>query len=257
MSQMPNHPANSFYYPRLKELPPIASIKITQQSRSSDRQTPMSNHILPNSISPQRFSGKTTGSKAFWPRKAKNEWCYYTDLYYMKVIIWSHFQDFCPSAPLKQLYITYRCYKRMLIETALVPAEICTLLSFFTHTFLTPLSPSIQRHHWTAKCLSGHPGVCVWAPVPEGASATARVTSSCGRPTLASPALSWRNRLNAYHTAVWDSSNPRRAHKHRYCQYSTLGLMLSLLDWEMLLHLEHFLDNTKDLCVCHSQIVGI
>ncbi len=97
-------------------------------------------------------------------------------------------------------------------------------LSFFAHTFLTPLSPSIQRHHWTAKCLSGHPGVCVWAPAPEGASATAHVTSSCGRPTLASPALSWRNRLNAYRTAVWDSSNPRGAHEHRYCQYSTLGL---------------------------------
>ncbi|XP_034038079.1 spondin-2a [Thalassophryne amazonica] len=55
-SQMPNHPANSFYYPRLKELPPIASIKITQQSRSSDHQIHMSNHILPNSISPRRFS---------------------------------------------------------------------------------------------------------------------------------------------------------------------------------------------------------
>uniref|UniRef100_A0A665VNA8 Spondin-2-like n=1 Tax=Echeneis naucrates TaxID=173247 RepID=A0A665VNA8_ECHNA len=49
-SQMPNHPANSFFYPRLKELPPIASIKITQQNRSPDRQTLMSNHILPNSI---------------------------------------------------------------------------------------------------------------------------------------------------------------------------------------------------------------
>ena len=60
-SQMPNHPANSFFYPRLKELPPIASIKITRQHRSSDRQTLMSNHILPNSISPHRFSGKTTG----------------------------------------------------------------------------------------------------------------------------------------------------------------------------------------------------
>ncbi|XP_061691058.1 spondin-2a [Syngnathoides biaculeatus] len=55
-SQMPNHPANSFYYPRLKELPPIASIKITRQSRSHHRHVPMSNHILPNSISPQRFS---------------------------------------------------------------------------------------------------------------------------------------------------------------------------------------------------------
>ncbi|XP_071375954.1 spondin-2a [Centroberyx affinis] len=55
-SQMPNHPANSFYYPRLKELPPIASVKIKRQSRSPAHQTPMSNHILPNSISPQRFS---------------------------------------------------------------------------------------------------------------------------------------------------------------------------------------------------------
>ncbi|XP_046872063.1 spondin-2a [Hypomesus transpacificus] len=55
-SQMPNHPANSFYYPRLTELPPIASVRITRQVRSSGRQTPLSNHILPNSISPQRFS---------------------------------------------------------------------------------------------------------------------------------------------------------------------------------------------------------
>ncbi|PWA23418.1 hypothetical protein CCH79_00006029 [Gambusia affinis] len=55
-SQMPNHPANSFYYPRLKELPPIASIKITRQRRTPDRQTSISNHILPNSINPQRFS---------------------------------------------------------------------------------------------------------------------------------------------------------------------------------------------------------
>nr|XP_020478157.1 spondin-2-like isoform X3 [Monopterus albus] len=55
-SQMPNHPANSFYYPRLEKLPPIASLRITRQSRSADRQAPMSNHILPNSISPQRFS---------------------------------------------------------------------------------------------------------------------------------------------------------------------------------------------------------
>ncbi|KAM9375593.1 spondin-2a [Pholidichthys leucotaenia] len=55
-SQMPNHPANSFYYPRLKELPPIASIKIMKQSRSADHQNHMSNHILPNSISPRYFS---------------------------------------------------------------------------------------------------------------------------------------------------------------------------------------------------------
>ncbi|CDQ79707.1 unnamed protein product [Oncorhynchus mykiss] len=55
-SQMPNHPANSFFYPRLTELPPIASIRLTRQSRSSARQTPMSNHILPHPIHPQRFS---------------------------------------------------------------------------------------------------------------------------------------------------------------------------------------------------------
>ncbi|TNN58457.1 Spondin-2 [Liparis tanakae] len=54
-SEMPNHPANSFYYPRLKELPPMASIRISQQSRSSDRQILMSNHILPNTINPRRF----------------------------------------------------------------------------------------------------------------------------------------------------------------------------------------------------------
>uniref|UniRef100_A0A8C7QWT8 Spondin domain-containing protein n=1 Tax=Oncorhynchus mykiss TaxID=8022 RepID=A0A8C7QWT8_ONCMY len=39
-SQMPNHPANSFFYPRLTELPPIASIRLTRQSRSS-AQTPL------------------------------------------------------------------------------------------------------------------------------------------------------------------------------------------------------------------------
>ncbi|XP_072295081.1 spondin-2a [Eucyclogobius newberryi] len=55
-SQMPNHPANSFYYPRIKELPPIASFKLTRQRRLPNRQTVMSNHILPNSIIPQRFS---------------------------------------------------------------------------------------------------------------------------------------------------------------------------------------------------------
>ncbi|XP_070994798.1 spondin-2-like [Oncorhynchus clarkii lewisi] len=55
-SQMPKHPANSFYYPRLTELPPIASIRLTRQRRSSSRQTPMSNHILPHPIHPQRFS---------------------------------------------------------------------------------------------------------------------------------------------------------------------------------------------------------
>ncbi|XP_010902424.1 spondin-2a [Esox lucius] len=58
-SQMPNHPANSFYYPRLTELPPIASIQLTRQSRSPAHQTPLSNHILPHPINPlstRRFS---------------------------------------------------------------------------------------------------------------------------------------------------------------------------------------------------------
>ncbi|KAG9346829.1 hypothetical protein JZ751_007175, partial [Albula glossodonta] len=56
-SQNPNHPANSFYYPRLSELPPLATVRITRQSQVSARQIPLSNHILPHSM-PQYFSGK-------------------------------------------------------------------------------------------------------------------------------------------------------------------------------------------------------
>lgn len=55
-SQMPNHPANSFHYPRLTMLPAIATIKLFRQIRSASRQNPMSNHILPNSLSPRRYS---------------------------------------------------------------------------------------------------------------------------------------------------------------------------------------------------------
>lgn len=46
---------------------------------------------------------------------------------------------------------------------------------------------------------------------------------------------------------------------NRYCQYSNTGtFMLLLLDWKMLLHLERFLDNAKDLCVCGNlRLAGI
>ncbi|KAJ8408874.1 hypothetical protein AAFF_G00246920 [Aldrovandia affinis] len=54
-SQKPCHPANSFYYPRLSELPPLATVRITRQSKIPSHQTPLSNHILPRSM-PQYFS---------------------------------------------------------------------------------------------------------------------------------------------------------------------------------------------------------
>ncbi|XP_036404676.1 spondin-2a [Megalops cyprinoides] len=55
-SQNPSHPANSFYYPRLPELPPLATIRLTKQIRSAGRQNTLSNHILPHSNTPQRFA---------------------------------------------------------------------------------------------------------------------------------------------------------------------------------------------------------
>ncbi|XP_048883652.1 spondin-2a [Brienomyrus brachyistius] len=55
-SQNPNHPANSFFYPRLSELPPLATVKLTRQSRTPTRQNPLSNHILPHATLPKRFS---------------------------------------------------------------------------------------------------------------------------------------------------------------------------------------------------------
>ncbi|KAG7484599.1 hypothetical protein MATL_G00051520 [Megalops atlanticus] len=55
-SQNPSHPANSFYYPRLSELPPLATVRLTRQSKIPADQTPLSNHILRHSIVPQRFS---------------------------------------------------------------------------------------------------------------------------------------------------------------------------------------------------------
>lgn len=180
---MPNHPANSFYYPRLKELPPIASVRITQQSRSHNRQAPMSNHILPNSISPHRFSGKIRATLLFDIETS--------EMFDAGIIVF--------------VYIVHRnklCFCRFVLS-----------FSYISHLFSV-----IQRHPWTVKCHSGHPGVCVWVPAPEAACATVHDTSSCGRLMLASPALSWRSRLSVYHTAVWKSIN-----LHRDCQDSTLG----------------------------------
>lgn len=103
--------------------------------------------------------------------------------------------------------------------------ELCNTCVFaeLKHiSFISP-PPSTQWRHWTVKCLSGHPGVCVWAPAPEGVFATAPVTSFCGRPMLAPPAPSWRNRLNVYHTAVWNSSNP---------QWGTITDAASIQHWD-------------------------
>ncbi|RXN13900.1 spondin-2-like protein [Labeo rohita] len=56
-SQKPNHPANSFYYPRLTELPPLATIWVKRQARTPARQpNRVSNHILPDTTRPHRFS---------------------------------------------------------------------------------------------------------------------------------------------------------------------------------------------------------
>lgn len=83
-SQMPNHPANSFYYPRLKELPPIASIKITRQSRSADRQTVMSNHIMPNTIN-QRFSGEKNNWPCVLQKRTRQLFWQFWDLLYKTI----------------------------------------------------------------------------------------------------------------------------------------------------------------------------
>ncbi|XP_017547463.1 spondin-2a isoform X1 [Pygocentrus nattereri] len=56
-SQKPNHPANSFYYPRLPELPPLATIWLKRQTRLPVRQhNHVSNHILPHHTKPQKFT---------------------------------------------------------------------------------------------------------------------------------------------------------------------------------------------------------
>lgn len=62
-SQKPNHPANSFYYPRLTELPPLATIWVKRQGRSPVRQqNRVSNHILPEATKPHRFSGRSSNT---------------------------------------------------------------------------------------------------------------------------------------------------------------------------------------------------
>ncbi|XP_041120947.1 spondin-2-like [Polyodon spathula] len=45
-SQNPNHPANSFYYPKLAKLPPLARVTLTRQTGHSPRHKQFSNHIL-------------------------------------------------------------------------------------------------------------------------------------------------------------------------------------------------------------------
>ncbi|MGH0116424.1 UNVERIFIED_CONTAM: hypothetical protein FKN15_017074 [Acipenser sinensis] len=45
-SQNPNHPANSFYYPKLEKLPPLARLTLTQQTGHSPGHKQFSNHIL-------------------------------------------------------------------------------------------------------------------------------------------------------------------------------------------------------------------
>ncbi|XP_062856271.1 spondin-2a [Trichomycterus rosablanca] len=56
-SQKPNHPANSFYYPRLSELPPLATVWLKKQPRSTSRQqNHVSNHILPRLSKALQFS---------------------------------------------------------------------------------------------------------------------------------------------------------------------------------------------------------
>ncbi|MGH0159130.1 UNVERIFIED_CONTAM: hypothetical protein FKN15_062728, partial [Acipenser sinensis] len=45
-SQNPNHPANSFYYPKLEKLPPLARLTLTRQTGHSPGHKQFSNHIL-------------------------------------------------------------------------------------------------------------------------------------------------------------------------------------------------------------------
>ncbi|KAM4622033.1 spondin-2a isoform 2-T2 [Polymixia lowei] len=75
-------------------------------------------------------------------------------------------------------------------------------------TFSSPNFPTsppeniTRKHRWTARCLSGHPGVCAWGRAPGAASATAPATSSCGPPTPESPVPSWRSTPSARRTTV-------------------------------------------------------
>lgn len=102
------------------------------------------------------------------------------------------------------------------------PKSGLSVFHFFSGSF--SFAHLFQRHHWTARCPSGHPGVCVWVPAPGVASVTAHVTSCCGQPTLAPPALSWRSRLSARPTAAGRGSNLRAG----LLRYSTLGLPVRL-----------------------------
>ena len=57
-------------------------------------------------------------------------------------------------------------------------------------------------------------------------------------------------------TQLYETPVTHRVHCYGRCQYSTLTLMLSLLDWEMLLHLEHLLDNAEDCFVFVTAKLG-
>lgn len=140
---------------------------------------------------------------------------------------------------------------------ALVSAEICTRLSSFTHTHcIFPHISSLPRYSdttglWSVSLVvlgfvSG-PLLQRRGPTPHTLHPLA--AGQCWRPLPWAGGTGWMRTTQLYETPV--------THKHRCCQYSTLGtLMLLLLDWEMLLHLEHFLDNAR-ICVCHGQIVEI
>lgn len=111
-------------------------------------------------------------------------------------------------------------YQTSSVSASLVSCCQGDLSGFYFFSWCSSPAPLFQRRRWTARCLPGHPGVCAWVPAPGAASVTARATSSCGQPTRAPPAPSWRSRPSACPTAAWSGSNPPAELLH--C--STLGL---------------------------------
>ncbi|MGH0161851.1 UNVERIFIED_CONTAM: hypothetical protein FKN15_041973 [Acipenser sinensis] len=66
-SQNPNHPANSFYYPKLEKLPPLARLTLTRQTGHSPGHKQFSNHILREAGS-KRYSAAAEPDQAVWNR---------------------------------------------------------------------------------------------------------------------------------------------------------------------------------------------
>lgn len=200
---MPNHPANSFYYPRLEELPPIASIKITRQSRSPDRQAPMSNHILPNSISPQRFSGEAKGSVA-----PKHFTCKIT----LICITWK---------------LWYGSISRSLAYLQMLQAHAnrnhpCFCWDFDSQTlpfFSFPSSDTTGLWSVSLVILGLVSGSLLQRGCPPPHTLHPLAASQCWHPLPWAGGTGWMCT-----TQLYEASVTRRAHKHRYCQYSTLGL---------------------------------